>query len=75
MVGAGIAAVGGGLFWTGGVVVVAGGVSRDKMTLDVVLLFFAGAGEGELVGDGVSSPGMGGMGRGGSIGPGSSSVK
>jgi hypothetical protein len=45
------------------------------MTLDVILLFFAGAGEGELVGDGVSLPGMGGMGRGGSIGPGSSSVK
>jgi hypothetical protein len=74
-VGAGSAAIGGGLFWTSGVVVVAGGVSRDKMTLDVILLFFAGAGKGELVGDSVSLPGMGGMGRGGSVGPRSSSVK
>ena len=54
---------------------VAGGVSRDWMTLEVVLILFAGAGEGELVGDGDSLPKIGGMGRGGGVGPRSGSMK
>ena len=63
------------LLWNGGMVMVAGGVSMDWITLDDVLLLFAGAGEGELVGDGDNSPGIGGMGRGGGVGPGSGSWK
>ena len=50
-----------------------GATSRDCMTLDILILL-AGAGDGKLVGDGVSSPGIGGMGRGGDVGPGSGSM-
>lgn len=47
-------------------------MSRTWMTLDVEFLpLAAGAGDGEMGGDGVSSPGIGGNGKGGGMVPGS----